>query len=224
MNSQALALSLCVHAAAVAAAWTLSAGYRGSPHDGDSFRVALQEPVALLSPAPDNPPAPETPEPPQPPPPTEPKPPEIPEAAAAIIARAREDSPTTIPLATAPPAPPAPARPDKNRPRSRRDSSAAQSGSNPRSGALLPPSYLRAPAPPYPPAARKAHREGTVVLQVTVSADGRAEKVVVSRSSGSPDLDEAAIAAVRTWTFRPAEVNGQRVGTTVEVPVAFRLK
>lgn len=91
-------------------------------------------------------------------------------------------------------------------------------------GTYMAPSYLRNPAPAYPREARMAHREGTVVLDVTVSADGRPEDVEVARSSGDPEMDRAAVAAVARWSFHPAMAGGQAVAARVEVPVRFRLK
>lgn len=37
-------------------------------------------------------------------------------------------------------------------------------------------------------------------------------------------LDEAAIAAVRQWVFRPARSNGKPIATWVAVPVRFAFK
>ena len=79
------------------------------------------------------------------------------------------------------------------------------------------------PKPPYPPEARRSRQEGRVLLQVAVSAEGRATNVSVIRSSGVPALDEAAAATVRRWTFEPARVAGAAVGSRVEVPVVFGL-
>jgi protein TonB len=83
--------------------------------------------------------------------------------------------------------------------------------------------YLNNPAPAYPAAARRRRVEGTVLLEVTVGVDGRAREVRVNRSSGADDLDEAAMAAVRGWTFVPATRAGERIEGAVEVPVRFRL-
>lgn len=79
------------------------------------------------------------------------------------------------------------------------------------------------PAPVYPPPARQAGREGRTVLLVAVAADGGCRDVRVEEPSGTPSLDEAAVAAVRHWRFTPAKRGGKAVGTTVRVPVVFRL-
>ncbi len=79
------------------------------------------------------------------------------------------------------------------------------------------------PKPSYPPEARRLRQEGQVLLDVEVSADGRATSVSVRRSSGFPLLDAAAQEAVRRWTFDPARVAGLAVATRSEVPVTFKL-
>jgi periplasmic protein TonB len=65
------------------------------------------------------------------------------------------------------------------------------------------PNYLSNPPPPYPAASRQAHEEGTVVLTVAVTEQGRAASVRLHRSSGFPRLDEAALRAVQRPDRRP---------------------
>ncbi|MBF0284184.1 MAG: energy transducer TonB, partial [Magnetococcales bacterium] len=83
--------------------------------------------------------------------------------------------------------------------------------------------YLRNPKPHYPNFARRMGREGVVVLRVEVNAEGAATAVAIARSSGYPELDEAAREAVERWRFVPAQRGGKAVAETVEVPVRFRL-
>ena len=85
------------------------------------------------------------------------------------------------------------------------------------------PRYRNTPPPRYPPSARREHQEGVVLLSVDVGVDGRPTAVVVKRSSGVRILDQAAITAVRRWTFEPARTAGLPVESTVEVPVRFSL-
>lgn len=85
------------------------------------------------------------------------------------------------------------------------------------------PRYRNTPAPKYPPAARRERREGVVLLAVEVGANGRPQAVAVKKSSGVALLDEAAVTAVRRWTFEPARSAGLPVAHTVEVPVRFSL-
>ena len=60
-------------------------------------------------------------------------------------------------------------------------------------------------------------------MRVAVALDGRAERVVILRSSGSALLDNAAVEALERWRFEPARAAGQPVAATVEIPVTFRL-
>jgi protein TonB len=73
-------------------------------------------------------------------------------------------------------------------------------------------------------AAREQRLEGVVVLSVLVRQDGRVEDARVASSSGAAVLDDAALAAVRTWIFAPATRGGRPVESVVEVPVKFALR
>lgn len=83
--------------------------------------------------------------------------------------------------------------------------------------------YRRNPKPPYPPAARRRHQEGTVLLAVQVSSHGRASRVVLKQSSGFALLDEAALQTIRDWDFEPARIGSLAVESAIEVPVRFQL-
>lgn len=73
--------------------------------------------------------------------------------------------------------------------------------------------------PRYPP----SMHTGEVVLKVEVAADGTAAGIVVDRSSGHADLDEAAMEAARQWKFVPAYKDGKAVAGKVRVPVRFAM-
>jgi len=79
------------------------------------------------------------------------------------------------------------------------------------------------PRPLYPMSARRAGREGRVLLRVAVSPAGTATEVAVIDGSGTTSLDEAAVTAVREWHFVPAERGGQAIESLVRVPITFRL-
>ncbi len=83
--------------------------------------------------------------------------------------------------------------------------------------------YLDNPQPPYPPMSKRTGEEGRVLLWVMVDADGSPSKVEVKTSSGSPRLDQAALEAVRKWTFVPARRGSEAVAAPVLVPVSFSL-
>jgi TonB family protein len=78
--------------------------------------------------------------------------------------------------------------------------------------------------PTYPISARREGREGTVLLKVQVLETGAIGKIGVERSSGSSDLDEAALNAVRRWRFEPAAQGGRRVRRSVLLPIKFALE
>ena len=84
--------------------------------------------------------------------------------------------------------------------------------------------YLRNPAPPYPPLARRMGEEGKVVLRVAVNALGSADSVEIKTSSGSVRLDEAARKTVLNWKFIPAKRGETPVSSGVLVPIIFKLE
>ena len=71
--------------------------------------------------------------------------------------------------------------------------------------------------------ARENKGQGTVELEVVVQVDGT---VGDSRfvHKVHPELDEAALNAVRQWRFRPATVNGAPVPMVVMIELRFTLK
>lgn len=85
------------------------------------------------------------------------------------------------------------------------------------------PRYRSNPTPDYPAEARRQRQEGVVTISVEVSSEGSAVSVSLRRSSGVPALDQAALAAVRRWTFEPARAGGIAVASRVDVPVRFSL-
>ncbi len=88
----------------------------------------------------------------------------------------------------------------------------------------LPRKLATNPAPDYPPEALADSREGRVVVRVTVASNGLVENAVVQSSSGTPSLDDSAIAAIRRWRFTPARREGIFVECEVMVPVRFRIR
>jgi protein TonB len=83
--------------------------------------------------------------------------------------------------------------------------------------------YLHNPKPPYPLIARRLKLEGTVIVKVLVSSEGKPEIIRLETSSGSNVLDQAALNAVQGWTFVPAKQGNQPVTAWVGVPIRFRL-
>lgn len=85
------------------------------------------------------------------------------------------------------------------------------------------PSYGDNPPPKYPPRARRRGYRGVTILAAEILADGTVGELRVKTSSGHGILDEAALRAVKTWTFEPARENGIAVRGRVDIPVRFEL-
>jgi TonB family protein len=83
------------------------------------------------------------------------------------------------------------------------------------------PHLMKKAEPQYSEEASKARLAGTVLLQVTVGADGKARDIKVLRSLGL-GLDESAVAAVSAWEFAPGAKDGQPVSVQVRIEVNFR--
>jgi len=73
----------------------------------------------------------------------------------------------------------------------------------------------------YPEAARAQGLQGTTYLRVAVTVEGRAENVELLLTSGSDLLDEAAMKAVRGWSFEPARNDAGPFRSVISVPVRF---
>ena len=90
------------------------------------------------------------------------------------------------------------------------------------SGCLTAPHATYSPDPKYPKKESKAHRRGTVVLDLVVDADGLPRDIKVYLPL-SPEFDEAALDAVKKWKFSPATKDGTTVATQIKVEVSFHL-
>lgn len=81
---------------------------------------------------------------------------------------------------------------------------------------------IRKVQPVYPAAAKAAHVQGTVLLQMIILKDGTPGEITVT-SSPSNDLSQASIDAVRQWRYRPILLNGQPVQVVTQVIVNYTL-
>ncbi|MDW5264278.1 MULTISPECIES: energy transducer TonB [Acidobacteriaceae] len=81
---------------------------------------------------------------------------------------------------------------------------------------------LSAPRPEYPAQALRDHLEGQVALQATISRSGAIKTLHVIK--GPSSLQSAAVAAVRTWRYRPYSVDGQPQDVATTVYVDFTLR
>lgn len=111
------------------------------------------------------------------------------------------------PAAEAPPAQPAPAAPPSV-------VAASNLGTRMISGS----------PPRYPMESRSKREQGTVELLIILGVNGSVETISVSRSSGFPRLDSAALSAVRRWRWAPTVRDGApvKVRGIVEIPFVLQ--
>jgi protein TonB len=88
-------------------------------------------------------------------------------------------------------------------------------------GQIKEPKKLKAVPPVYPDIAKQARVQGVVILECTISPQGKVTNVNVLR--GIPLLDAAAIDAVKQWVYTPTLLNGVPVPVIMTVTVNFKL-
>lgn len=86
------------------------------------------------------------------------------------------------------------------------------------------PRYDINPSPTYPRVAKRRGYEGTVVLSVRVTPQGRVGEIRVRQSSGYTILDRQALSTVGKWVFTPALRGTKAVEMWVDVPIEFELR
>ena len=73
-------------------------------------------------------------------------------------------------------------------------------------------------APYYPVEDRRYHHQGRGIVRMTIDlSTGRVVKVVMVKSTGYRSLGDCAIAAFKTWTWRPGRWK------EIEFPVRFEI-
>jgi protein TonB len=158
----------------------------------------------------------ELPPPPPPPPARSPQPQAIVTAPSPVVAPAPLVALPPVPVAvtTTPAPPPEDAVPGPPSPPAPAAAPAIANGGD------LSSQMLSAPPPTYPMESRRRHEQGTVVLALLLSTDGRVAEISIARSSGSDRLDRAALNAVRRWRWSPTLRGGAAVMVrgTVEIP------
>ena len=170
-------------------------------------------------------PAPPVVEPPPPPPPpvVEPPPPIVDELAAKpapkpipkpkpVVKPAPKPVPKAVEQPPAPPQPPAPVA-----------APPAPAAPAPVTPASANAAYLKNPAPEYPPLAQRRGWEGTVLLRVQVLPSGKPGEIQIQKSSGRQQLDDAALNAVKRWSFVPAKQGDVAQVGWVSVPIDFKI-
>lgn len=82
------------------------------------------------------------------------------------------------------------------------------------------PELIGKPVRQYPEVARKAGIQGTVIVEVVIDKEGCVRRPRILK--GLPlGLDGAALAAVRSWTFQPATMDGRPVAVYYVLTVSF---
>ena len=85
------------------------------------------------------------------------------------------------------------------------------------------PTCKSCPHPHYTDEARSAKLQGSVILVVIVTSEGRATRIAVTKAL-DPELAKRAIDAVKKWEFKPAtDKKGKPVTVIVPIEVTFRL-
>jgi protein TonB len=77
--------------------------------------------------------------------------------------------------------------------------------------------------PQYPPEMRINGTTGTVRVGFICDSEGHVQDARVVGTSGSNELDQAGVAAVSKWIFKPGKKGGHAVNTRMEVPIVFSL-
>ena len=77
--------------------------------------------------------------------------------------------------------------------------------------------------PDYPSLSMRMNEQGRVLLRVVLGEDGRVANAEVKMSSAYRHLDDAALAAVKTWRCNPAVRNGVAVRAIALQPFNFIL-
>jgi protein TonB len=84
---------------------------------------------------------------------------------------------------------------------------------------LVPAALVSRTAPVYPALARQLGISGTVVINLTIGANGSVTAVRIT--DGPMQLRAAAADAVRQWRYKPATLNGKPVDSSAQVQVNF---
>jgi protein TonB len=90
-----------------------------------------------------------------------------------------------------------------------------------RQSSMLEGSLIRKVQPVYPPLARAARIQGSVVLAAVIGKDGTMENLKLI--SGQPMLVQAALQAVSQWRYRPYILNGESIEVETQITVNFIL-
>jgi len=97
-----------------------------------------------------------------------------------------------------------------------------QDQAQPAPGNTTQPTLLSGANPDFTPAARRLKYAAVVIVRFTVNADGSVSKPQIAQPAGL-GLDEAAVAAVLQYRFRPGMVNGKPQASEIGTAIRFAL-
>ena len=83
------------------------------------------------------------------------------------------------------------------------------------------PRFIKRIIPQYPELARRAQKEGRVLLEAVIGTDGVPTEIRIIQAIGF-GCDEAAVKALKASRFRPAELEKQRVVVRITIPYNFK--
>jgi TonB family protein len=76
--------------------------------------------------------------------------------------------------------------------------------------------------PKYPPEAKTARIQGTVVLDAVIDKEGRVDSLKVV--SGPSELQQSSLDAVRQWKYKPFLLNGEPIEVETTISVVYSLE
>jgi len=88
-------------------------------------------------------------------------------------------------------------------------------------GSVTAASQLVKTVPIYPPLARQARIQGSVVLHAIIDKEGKVVELQVV--SGHPLLVQSALDAVKQWRYKPTQLNGEPVEVDTTITVTFTM-
>jgi protein TonB len=91
-------------------------------------------------------------------------------------------------------------------------------------GPQVDPRYANAFQPTYPPAERRANRDGRVTVRVLVGIDGRVREIERITATSDAFWQVTQERALRTWRFRPATRGGVPVEAWRTMSLTFRME
>jgi TonB family protein len=89
-------------------------------------------------------------------------------------------------------------------------------------GDVRAPVVLNRVEPVYPEVALRARISGIVIVETVIGRDGMVKDVRVMKPLPF-GLDQAAVDAVKQWTFKPGTLNGEAVDVIFNLTVNFKL-